>query len=100
MDLDGSLGDSGNPRIHIHRRPTGDAVVELAAANALRLAPDYLLASPRTPGALPHPLRRTGRARTFRPPQFPAPHGRALGTHDARGAREVPPELARSLRRL
>src|SRR5882762_2622177 len=100
MDLDSSTGDPGDPGFYLHRRRTGDAVVELAAANALRLAPGHLLAGARTPGALPHPLRRTGRARTFRPPQFPAPHGRALGAHDARGAREVPPELARSLRRL
>src|SRR5258708_961036 len=98
MDLDGSLGDSGNPRIHIHRRPTGDAVVELAAANALRLAPDYLLASPRTPGSLPHPLRRTGRARTFRPPQFPQSHERALREHDARRAGTIPATHARTLR--
>ena len=35
-----------------------DAPVELAAAAALRLAPDHLLASARAAGAVPDPLRR------------------------------------------
>src|SRR5882724_8740659 len=98
MDLDSSTGDFGDPAICRHRRRTGDAFMELAAAAALRLAPDYLLAGARTPGAVPHPLRRTGRARTFRPPQFPQSHERALREHDARRAGAIPATHARTLR--
>ena len=57
------------------------AAVELAAAAALRLAPDYLLASAWNSGAVPDPLRRIWAPR-FQSLQFPPSHGRALGAHD------------------
>src|SRR5712691_3788852 len=107
MDLDGSLGDPGDPGIYVHRRRTGDAFVELAAAAALRLAANYLLAGHRTTGPLPDSVRRLGWS-WFSSLQYAAAHGRAyaaangraLGAHDARGARKIPPELALSLRWL
>src|SRR6266478_4662612 len=60
MDLDSSAGDPGDGAICLPRRRTSAAPVELAAAAALRLAPDHLLASAGTSGAVPHPLRRLG----------------------------------------
>src|SRR5713101_8910186 len=103
MDLDSSAGDPGDGAICLPRRRTSAAAVELAAAAALWLAPDHLLASAGTSGALPHPLRRMERP-WLSSLQYAATHerahGRALGAHDARGAREVPAELALSLRRL
>src|SRR5437773_4240467 len=59
MDLDGSAGDSGDGAVYRHWRRNSVALVELAAAAALRLAPDHFLASARDAGAMPHPLRRT-----------------------------------------
>src|SRR5258708_2643982 len=103
MDLDSSAGDPGDGAICLPRRRTSAAPVELAAAAALRLAPDLLLASAGTSGAVPHPLWRMGQP-WLSSLQYAAAnqraHGRALGADDPRGAREVPPELALSLRRL
>src|SRR5437016_1562832 len=66
MDFPGSAGDRRTLAIYRHRRRVSAATVELAAAAALRLAADYLLASPWNSGAVPDPLRRTWRPR-FRP---------------------------------
>src|SRR5258708_7419485 len=100
MDLDSSGGDPGEGAICLPRRRTSAAALELAAAAALRLAPDLLLASAGTSGAVPHPLRRMGRP-WLSSLQYAAAnqraHGRALGTHDPRGAREVPPKLSGTL---
>src|SRR5258707_194876 len=103
MDFPCPAGDSGDGAIYFPRRRTGAAAVELAAAAALRLAPAHLLASAWTSGAVPHPLRRMERPWLSPLPYAAAnqrAHGRALGAHDPRGPREVPPELALSLRRL
>src|SRR6266404_2514447 len=99
MDFPWPAGDSGDAPIYLPRRRTGAAPVELAAAAALWLAPDHLLASPGTSGAVPHPLRRMGRS-WLSSLQYSATNGRALAADDTRGAREVPPELALSLRGL
>src|SRR5260370_12781659 len=103
MDLDSSAGDPGDGAICLPRRRTSAAPVELAAAAALRLAPDHLLASAGTSGAVPHPLRRMGQP-LLSSLHYAATHerapGRVLGEDDARRARKVPPKLALSLRRL
>src|SRR6266853_4307747 len=100
MDFPWPAGDSGDAPIYLPRRRTGAAPVELAAAAALWLAPDHLLASPGTSGAVPHPLRRMGRS-WLSSLQYSATdkraHGRALGAHDARGARKVPRRLSGTL---
>src|SRR6266403_5532166 len=100
MDLDSSAGDPGDGAICLPRRRTSAAPVELAAAAALRLAPDHLLASAGTSGAVPHPLRRLGWP-WLSSLQYSATdkraHGRTLGAHDARGARKVPPKLSGTL---
>src|SRR6266403_1673536 len=76
---------------------------ELEPAGGVRLAANYLLAGHRTVRSLPDSVRRPGYA-CLSSLQYAAAnkraHGRALGAHDARGARTVPPELALSLRRL
>src|SRR5437868_10662134 len=101
IDLDSSAGDFGNFVIYLHRRRNRAAPVELAAAAALRLAPDYLLASAWNSGAVPHPLWRIWRPR-FGSLQLPSSHGRAhgqaLGAHDARGAGTIPARYERTLR--
>src|SRR5258707_8272297 len=53
MDVHRAAGDPGNGGVHVHRRRAGDAAVELAAADAVRLARDYVLAGARTASALP-----------------------------------------------
>ncbi len=56
------LANSGVASVYRARRRSGAAIVELAAAAAVRLAPDYLLASARIVGAVPDPLRRIRRS--------------------------------------
>src|SRR6266571_4048487 len=97
MDFHCSAGNSGDARICCHWRRNSATPVELAAAAALRLAPDHLLASAWTSDAVPDSLRRTGRAR-FRSLQFPPSHERALRAHDARRAGTIPATHARTLR--
>jgi RNA polymerase sigma factor (sigma-70 family) len=58
MDFHGPAGDSGDTAVYLHRRRDRAASVELAAAAALRLASDHLLAGGWNSGAVPHPLRR------------------------------------------
>src|SRR5271167_1645941 len=90
-DFHGSGGDCGNFVVYRHRRTSGDALVELAAADAVRMAPGYLLASDWSSGPVPHPLRGTRIPRTASPRlELAAQVGRALGENDPRGAREVP----------
>src|ERR1700676_1699729 len=91
-----SAGDSGDAAICLHRRRTCDATVELAAAAALWLAPDHVLASAWTSGAVPDPLRRIWKA-WLRPYKLPPSHERALWKYDARGAGAIPASHARTL---
>src|SRR2546425_865152 len=105
MDFPGAAGDSRDACIYRHRRRSRAATVELAAAAALRLAPDYLVASAGTAGAVPDPLRRiwTPRFRFIRyPPSLSRahgrPHGGALGHHAPRGAGTIPARHARTSR--
>src|SRR5580692_5342573 len=104
MDFSGPTSATRDPAFHLDWRRTGDASVELAAAHAVRMAANYRLASDRTAGPLPDSVRRLERRRSWPALQNAAAngraHGRALGEDDARGAREVPPELALSLQRL
>src|SRR6266851_3136847 len=97
MGFYGSAGDPGDSGIYRHRRRIGHALVELAAAAALRLAADYLLASDWNSGAMPDSLRRiwTSRLRSF---QIPPSHGRTLGAHDPRRAGTISARHARRLR--
>src|ERR1700685_1118368 len=97
MDFIGSARDSGDSDIRRHQWRSGAEVVELAAAAALRLASDYLLASGRDSGAMPDPVRRAWAPRVLSL-QFPTSHGRALEAQNPRGAREIPARLARRLR--
>src|SRR5712692_2834286 len=97
MDFSGSAGNSGDAAVYRHRRRSSAATVELAAAAALRLAPDYFLASGWNSGAVPDPLRGIGTPR-FRPLEIPPSHVRALGAHDPRGAGTIPARHARTLR--
>src|SRR5579863_475835 len=98
-DFHRSSGDPGYCAIYLYRRRSGDAPVELAAAAAFRLASDCILASGWALGPMPHPLRFAWMARS-RPLQLPPPHVRTLGTDDTRGAREISPRHARTLRTL
>src|ERR1700723_835290 len=100
MDLSCTISSARNGAFRLAWRRTGHASLELAAAFAFWMAPNYLLARLRTAGSLPHPLRRLGWS--SRPSlQYAAAngraHGRALGEDDSRGAREVSPKLARTL---
>src|SRR5271157_1407575 len=92
-----SAGDSGDSALYRYRWGTGDASMELAAAAAFRLAPDHLLASAWNSDTVPDPLRPDGRPRVL-PLQLSPSHGRALGTHDTRGAGAIPARHAQSLR--
>src|SRR6266404_7486471 len=103
MDFSGPTSATSDGPFHLDWRRTGHASLELAAADAVRMAADYLLAGCRTAGSLPDSVRRLEwswqSTLQYAAAHGPA-HGRALGADDARGAREVPPELALSLRRL
>ena len=98
MDFLDSAGDSGDSAICLHRRRARDASVELAAAAALRLAPDYFLASAWASGAVPDSVWRTWTAR-FRSLQCSPSHAyeRALRKHDSGGAGTIPARHARRL---
>src|SRR5579863_6720648 len=95
-------GPRGNRVFLLDWRRAGDASLELADATSLRMAPDYLLAGFRIACALPDSVRRLGwpRPSLQYAPAHAGAHGRALGEDDARGARKVPPELARTLRQF
>src|SRR5580693_9169989 len=103
MDLSGPISGTRNGAFCLAWWRAGHASLELAAAFAVRMAANYLLASLRTAGSVPDTVRWLGRSSwlslQYAAANFPT-HGRALGTDDAGGAREVPPELALTLRRL
>src|SRR5258706_2616256 len=83
MAVHRSGGASGDGAVHVSRGHDREAAVELAAAAALRLAPDHVLAGARSAGALPHPVRRL---RALRAPLQHAPADvRALGENVPRG---------------
>src|ERR1700674_1639484 len=105
MDFHRTAGDPGDAGICLHRRRTRDVAVELVAAAALWISPDYVLAMAWNSVSLPDPLRRRWTARfgslqssqsDRRSPR--RSHGRSLGRHDARGAGTIPAAHTRTLR--
>src|SRR3954471_3984276 len=80
-----SAGNRGHASFCFNWRPNRAASVELAGARALRMAPDRLLAGPRTSGTLPHPLWRVWISQ-LRRLQDAAPDEGALRKHVARRA--------------
>src|SRR5881275_659852 len=80
-----AAGDSGNGRVRLPLRPGGATTVELAAAAAVWLARNHLLASARTAGAEPHPFWAVRWTR-LASRTLAASHGRALPQHDPRRA--------------
>jgi len=64
----------------------------MAAADALRMEADYILAGSRTADSMPDPLRKP-RWSWLRSLQIAGTKIRALGENDARGAREVPQDM-------
>src|SRR5208283_415490 len=95
MDLYRSGGDYRDYAVYDHRRRSGEAAVELAAAAAVRLARDQLLAGAGHSDAVPNPVRPHRRPRT--PPiQISRAHGRALLEHDAGRAGTNPATHART----
>src|ERR1700756_4559850 len=99
MVFDCSAGDHGDGALCLHRRRNRAAPVELAAAAAVRLAPDHFLASAWPSGVVPDPLWRIGIA-PLRSPGFSPSHERALRAYDAGRAGTIPPAHARTLRLL
>src|SRR5271166_2111045 len=97
MDFHRSCGDFGDSAVCINRWRISDAPVELAAADALRLAPGHLLASAGTSDAVPDPLRWIWMAR-FQPRRIPGSHERPLQKHDPGRAGKIPATHARTLR--
>src|SRR3979411_3285685 len=105
MDFHRSAGDPGDAAICLHRRRTRVATVELFAAAALWIPPDYVLARAWNSVAMPDPRRRvwTPRFGSLQSPQARGrsllrSHGRSLGRHDARGAGTIPAAHTRMLR--
>src|SRR5882724_3001461 len=97
VDFSGPTSATSDGAFHLAWRRTCHASLELAAADAVRMAANYLLAGYRTAGSLPDSVRKLEWRRSSL--QIRAENGRALGTDDARGAREVPPEYALTWRR-
>src|ERR1017187_1740247 len=98
MDFPGPTDDRD---FHRDWRRSRAASVELAAADVVRMAANYLLAGCRTAGSLPDSVRRRRLWWSWLSSlQFSAANGRPLGADDARGAREVPTGYALTLRRL
>src|SRR6266568_6430650 len=102
MDLDGAAGNTCDACICLHWRRDRNAAVELAAAAAVWLAPDYLLAGAWTVASLPYPVWRMGRLwRRKRAHASPCKrtygrtngrtHAGTLGKDDARRTRKIPP---------
>src|ERR1700676_981947 len=92
-------GPAAGRDFHRDWRRSGAASMELAAAGVVRMAANYLLAGCRTAGSLPDSVWRQRWAR-LSSLQFSEANVRALGTDDARGAREVPPGHALTVRGL
>src|SRR5207302_5863015 len=108
MDLDSAAGELRNDTIHLHGRRAGDASMELAAATAVRLAPNYLLAGARTVAALPDPVRGLGRFRGRKRAHASSherthggknggAHEGTVGKDDPGGTRKIPPRPWRLL---
>src|SRR5450432_1077860 len=96
-----SGGITGDRGFHRDWWRSGDAFVELESASGVRVAANYLLAGYRTVRSLQDSVRRPRYAwARLSSLQFSAANGRALGTDDARGTREVPRRYALTLRRL
>lgn len=83
--------------VYLAGRRSGDALMELAAADAIRMEDDHLLAGARLAGALPASVwELDGPGRSAR--EFSAAHGREVGADDAGGARKIPARDASALR--
>src|SRR6266568_7327412 len=91
-------GPTGDRAFCMALRRSGDAFVELAAADAVRMAAHYVLAGSWTAGSVPDSVRRLGW--WFEWLQIPVAQGRAVAADDARRAREVPRMDAQPLWRL
>src|ERR1019366_1045376 len=99
-EMDLFCGPTDARAFHRDWRRSCTATVELAGADIIRMAGSYLLAGIGTAGSVPDSVRRLWRGRRWLSLQVPAPHGRALGADDARGAGEVPAGYALTLRQL
>src|SRR6266849_507810 len=97
MVLPGSAGDCGYGAVCFCRRRSGDEAVELAAAGAVWLAPDHVLAGAGGSGVVPDSLRQSWRARGATL-QISRSHAGALGTHDAGRTGTFPSRHARTVR--
>src|SRR5579859_6613574 len=106
MDLDGAAGNTCDAGICLHWRRDRNAAVELAAAAAVWLAPDYLLAGARAAASLPNSVWRMGRVQRRERTHAPSPkrahgrtngrtHARTLGKDDPGGTREIPAGTSR-----
>src|ERR1051325_7250563 len=106
MDLDCSAGDFGDGIVHRHWRRDCDAFVELAAADVVRMAPDYVLAGAGTAASLPDSVRWLGgiwrRKRAHASPHKRThggtngrTHAGTVGKDDAGRGRKSPPTLGR-----
>src|SRR5262245_12707906 len=82
-----SGGDSRGVAVWLPRRPDREAAVERPAAAALRVAPHHLLAGAWTAGAVPDPLRRTGRPRLLPLRRASAAVRPRVRTHDRTAGR-------------
>src|ERR1700722_5239008 len=87
MVLDGAAGDSRDGAVCLYWRGSGDALVELAASAAVRLAHAWLLASVGVAGAVPDSVRRT--APWGVGPTWWAPMARAVPEHEPGRAGEI-----------
>src|SRR5580704_17779947 len=97
MVLDRTAGHCGDGAVCIHWRRGGDEPVELAAAAPFRLATAYVLASTWSAGAVPHPVRRTGRPWRTSLPSGPSVRTR-LQEDEPAGAGEISPSHGGGLR--
>src|SRR5579863_8373468 len=86
-------GPASARAVHRVGRLHCDAIVELALAGVVWMAPDHVLAGAGTARSKPDSIRGLGR-------QLSWPRAAALGADDARGAREVPRTYASALRRF
>src|SRR5271156_755394 len=80
-DFHGSAGDSGDTAVHLHRRRDRTPPVELAAAAALWVEGNYLLAGSWNSDAVPDTLRRLGPRPRLPAVKLAAAHERTLAAH-------------------
>src|SRR5580692_1047686 len=95
MVLD-SAGGCRYGAVCLRGRRSGDASLELAAPAAVRLAHAWLLASAGIAGAVPNPVRWTGRPRAS--PQSRMALPRSLPQHESGGAGKIPESDGRGIR--